>query len=366
VSVRVVIDTNVLLANLRGARPSNDLKLVLSDARDGRFALSVPSVVVDETVNKRREAATDVQRRLRQAHSDLAAMEAAFEIPAIDADALADAFREQLVQLLQGAQGTIEPLPDVAHGEVVDRALRRRKPFAGSGAGYRDALIWETILAFARSTDDLVVFITNNKKDFTDGEPSTLAQDLQDDLASVRAEGRVRIVPDLRVFKDTFVAAETIAADELRELLNEDSDLRAQLSAGLADQLRTHVFDRSDISRRERDYDLDLPSDVINWEVESAAVRKIERLFGVWVISARLSDHDVLLELEAELDAEVEIELYIEREGPPFDRREPWDKERHRETRQVSWSRTLLVGAEAMYRSEAKTLEDIYVFHVGL
>jgi predicted nucleic acid-binding protein len=85
--VRVILDTNILIANLRGARPSNDLKLVLADSRTGRFRLAVPDLVVEETVNKRREAAQDAERRLNKARSDLASVGAELDLPEFDVNA---------------------------------------------------------------------------------------------------------------------------------------------------------------------------------------------------------------------------------------------------------------------------------------
>jgi len=70
--MRVVIDTNILLANLHGHRPNNALKLVLADARRERFRLVVPELVVRELVNKKREGLVDADHRLRQSHATLA------------------------------------------------------------------------------------------------------------------------------------------------------------------------------------------------------------------------------------------------------------------------------------------------------
>lgn len=364
----MVLDTNVLLGNLRGARPSNDLKLVLADSRAGRFTVVVPELVLQEMVNKRRETAEEAVRKLRKAQSDLASVGTGIDLPAVDLDGVVAEFRKQLVDAFTSSKVEVRSLPNVGHDAIIRRALERRKPFAASGAGYRDALIWESVLAAAGATDDAVVLVTQNSKDFAENKEGTqLASDLVEDLEAVAAADRVRIVPDLGAFKDEFVAAETIAADELGERLNADSPLRTQLFTAVGKQLRSHVFNRDDISDRDRDWgDLDLPHDTIDAEIISATVSDVERPWGVWVLSAQVSEEDVLIEFEAEVDAEVEVEVEVVIEGDPFDPDEPWHRERHHRTMEVYSAKTLLIGAEATYRPVDESLEDVHVFHVSV
>ena len=35
---------------------------------------------------------------------------------------------------------------DISHADIVTRDLKRRKPFQQNGKGYRDTLLWETIV----------------------------------------------------------------------------------------------------------------------------------------------------------------------------------------------------------------------------
>ena len=366
--LQVILDTNILLANLRGVRPSNDLKLVLADARDGRFALIVPELVVDETVNKRRETAQGAERKLQQAQSDLAAVGATLELPNLDLTASVEEFREQLLKLLSTSKADVLTLPDVRHEKLVRRALERRKPFAASGAGYRDALIWETVLTLVGETDEEIVLVTTNSKDFaTDKAGTDLAGDLVRDLQERNAVGRVRLIPSLKAFKEAFVAAETIAADDLDNRLNTDSPVRDQLFDALRSQLRAHVFDRDDISDRSRETgDLDLPSGTIGATIVRMTVTNVEQLHGVSVLSARVSEDDVLLDLDAELEAEIELEVELEVEGEPFDAREPWHREHMYRTEWFFSGKTLMVVAEGTYRPADEILEEVYVVHVSL
>jgi hypothetical protein len=62
----------------------------------------------------------------------------------------------------------------------------------------------------------------------------------------------------------------------------------------------------------------------------------------------------------------VELELDVVVEGEPFHRDEPWHRERYRRTIYVPTSRTLLIGGEAMYRTDTESLDDLSVHSVRL
>ena len=79
---------------------------------------------------------------------------------------LEDAFERRLSDF--GA--SVIPSPSVPHSLLVTAELRRRKPFDGKGRGYRDALIWCSVLEAARDGAE-TAFITSNKADFP-AEPS--------------------------------------------------------------------------------------------------------------------------------------------------------------------------------------------------
>ena len=76
------------------------------------------------------------------------------------------------------------PYNDISHETVVKRALKNIKPFQESEKGYRDTLIWLSLLMYlktAKITDD-VIFISNNRKDFLRKNTVMLQQELLDDI----------------------------------------------------------------------------------------------------------------------------------------------------------------------------------------
>jgi PIN domain len=109
------------------------------------------------------------------------------------------AYRADLWRTLTNSGVRLLDLPDVAHRDLVERALARRAPFDDRGqAGYRDALIWHNLLEIAAS-GQMVIFVTNDG-DFLDRNDRTqLHPDLVQD---VRVAGldptRIRPVGSLK------------------------------------------------------------------------------------------------------------------------------------------------------------------------
>src|SRR5262245_41750996 len=73
----------------------------------------------------------------------------------------------------------------VPNEALVQRCLSRRKPFKMSGEGFRDALIWETIVRDVACHDASTYLITDNVKDFADPhDKSRLHPELVTDLVA--------------------------------------------------------------------------------------------------------------------------------------------------------------------------------------
>jgi hypothetical protein len=82
--------------------------------------------------------------------------------------------------------GSLLDHPSVAHHDLVDRVLARRRPFSEGEKGYRDALIWYSTLECAAS--GAVILLSANTKDFAreqDNGSYELASDLATDLEAL-------------------------------------------------------------------------------------------------------------------------------------------------------------------------------------
>ena len=148
-------------------------------------------------------------------------------------------FDDQLREL--GAYVASIPL-GVTHEQVLDRLHDGRKPFAGTTdreKGYRDYLIWETILALGDSDGERdergrlpVAFLTANSKDFA-GDDGTLHPELREE-----AEARgvsVTLHASIDEFIDTVVKP-TLPSSAQAAALLEDEAAKDTIGAYIAEQ----------------------------------------------------------------------------------------------------------------------------------
>lgn len=197
--IRLVLDTTVLCADFHLSRPTT-IQLV-GAASSGILAIHVSSVSVAEAKRRYEEDLVELGQLWHSKFRELSGGRYG-EVIELDVDGTLREARRRYPELLEerlsrnGIQ--IEPVPDVAHEVLVARDLQRRLPFRagqrGQSYGYRDALIWETVLRVAEQhPNDPVVFVTDNVRDF--GRSSTEVESRRDDgtlTLAIELESEVR------------------------------------------------------------------------------------------------------------------------------------------------------------------------------
>jgi hypothetical protein len=236
----VVLDTNALVGDWKLRSVSFQALLTASEAQ--RLAVAVPEVVVLELINKHRESllAAEAERDAAQRRLHELLIE---EPEESRRDALADANERYAALLrarLQQARAKVLPIPDVPHEELLTRALARNKPFnSKTGAGYRDALIWESVLRAAAQLGD-VTFITADGDFASNEDRQTL-----DETLRAEALGRgviVELERSLHRYVQVNIESVQAALDLLRKRAADDelfvettqAWMRAAVSEGVA------------------------------------------------------------------------------------------------------------------------------------
>jgi hypothetical protein len=182
---RLVIDANILVGSPRLS--SGAWRAALHAELSGAFVVCVPEVCLIEAAGW---FSREVPRRVTEFRKAAGQLEhLGFRIDDYGGwGSDSPALRQMELDLVNGydeylrerlAVGTVLPTPDVPHAHLVRRAVDRRKPFKETGAGYRDALIWESVCLLAETVP--VIFVSDNAKDFA-GPDGALAEELQEDL----------------------------------------------------------------------------------------------------------------------------------------------------------------------------------------
>lgn len=184
--MKIVFDTNILYEDffLRGAQVVD----ICETARQNNIEVYIPEVVYDEIVNQYREKLDEIQKEIDSSANKVRRISTTLSlnnpINEVARNQLLDEYPSILNQRLEELNIKKLPYPAIPHKEIVARDLKRRRPFQKSGKGYRDALIWETILRIIDNKDENpnVIFVNKNIHDFF--EKNELHQDLKEDLIS--------------------------------------------------------------------------------------------------------------------------------------------------------------------------------------
>jgi hypothetical protein len=289
----VVIDTTVLGGDwlLRGAAA----EFLVAESSRERLILVVPELVIREAVNLYRRKFESSEKALRSAvrdHRKLAIDSRDLQVGQLsidlDSQQATDTYEGSLRERLEKIGAEIAPIPDVAHDKLITRALAGHRPFDPHGhKGYRDALIWHTVLEVSRR-HGRVVFISNNVSDFavSKKEPAKLAARLREDVEALRDAGYLDAQVDLRSTPSMLVQMdyppEEGAAVALRNRLKRERDFRLRVAEQLDSAWTTSWPEwevEGDIEVEWEDSDLDLVGDVRDFAVDFSSAAKGDELF---------------------------------------------------------------------------------------
>jgi hypothetical protein len=222
--VFVLLDSNIYCGDwfLRGA----PFRYLCHFLNNEGHTLLVPRVVLDEVANVR---ARRFSEEAAVAGKAIAALHRLNGDDTKAASTLPVAKEYELLSLLkESIEGVVvleyNTLP---HDEIFRRALKAQRPFREGEKGYRDTLIWMSLLAFLRKQThpEEVAFITTNKNDFfSQSEDAEFHPDLREDLAGAN----VSPFKSLAAFVDRHVDKDLHGIDRVM--------LRPQIESFLEDQ----------------------------------------------------------------------------------------------------------------------------------
>ncbi len=215
----VVLDANVILADpwLRGTQ----FGTLIDGLKTVGGTLAVPALVVDEVVTKYEETYEQARGKTISCWEELNKLSREEIItPTIKpASQAASEYREWLLARLAQISARILPIPDVPHQVVIARELSRKRPFR-NGKGYRDYLIWETVLR----TPGRVVFVTMNTSDF--GEVGELHRDLAEDVERTAIKrDSFDVSWNLRAFNEVYILPRLQQLEEIRKRLEVEGQI---------------------------------------------------------------------------------------------------------------------------------------------
>lgn len=117
----------------------------------------------------------------------------------------------QAIEEQVGSKVTLLEWPTESHQEIVISCSKQKAPFThehGKDKGYKDYLLWRTVINELKNEDGIFVLITKDSGFYGDGE--VLHPDLQKDLTEINvSKDRFIICKDLSQFNNRFVTPYT-------------------------------------------------------------------------------------------------------------------------------------------------------------
>jgi hypothetical protein len=303
--VLVVVDTSVIVGE-GWWFDSPSFRVLMAECRKGNHSLAVPEIVVLEAVEKFRDEAYAAREALRKALRTTNTLGIYKSAPLPTDEVLAERVThyEKHLRAVVASVGTILPIPTVLHAEVVARALARRKPFDAKGrSGYRDTLIWETILASHGHPYGSTALLSRDG-DYAESDRKELARALRDDLDARDASGTVAYYDGLAPFLAAHVEPLRQAQDTLRQRVADDPTFRHALYSEVIEacialapwpiRLTADDIDSSLSAYETTQASVVTPIDVTYLDIENVR---------------RINADEFAVELLVELDADVDYEL---------------------------------------------------------
>lgn len=294
----VVLDTNIIYSDfhLKGAEIISLCQSI--ELIDGEVC--IPEVVMREVINKYKEKLTSISLETDKALKSYSRLTGKIikdnPISKKEVENEAKTFESYFRERVEELGIKVLPISTVPHDDVIARDLARRKPFTIEGKGYRDTLIWESILEILDHAKDLfeaptVIFVNKNYKDFCEDKTNNLHSDLVIDLvAKGLKDDCIRIVSDIStVTKDYIKPTQKV----LQKVINKFNEHKFYKEINLDKE----VIQRATHYLEDRTFDLE--DSPLRSEFENPTITDVDD------IKYRVTDVRVLSEDSVQIDLTV-------------------------------------------------------------
>jgi hypothetical protein len=142
---------------------------LLANANFHWLSVVVPQSVLEEVIANHQRQVCASERELRKVNRERKRLGVPLpEIPSESFD-----YRAYLMERFDTQLGIeLLPWPTVDHADLVRRAISRTPPFNENGGGYRDSLVWASVLELARKGHDVALVSADRSFAGTDGKLS--------------------------------------------------------------------------------------------------------------------------------------------------------------------------------------------------
>ena len=310
----IIIDTNVIHLDFK-LNKARIVTLCNTSTILGH-EIFIPEVVIDEIVKQYDEKAEEYINSFNKALKKLSDLSTSpiTQTP-IDAKGFISNYRNELNNRIKQLGIGIIPYPNTGHKIMVARELGKKKHFKDSTKGYRDALIWDSVMEHTQkySSNCGIIFLTANSKDFADKDKKDLHTDLiADCISNGIPTTSIRLVTDIQNFIDNEII---LRSTELKEKFNQ-----LQQDGGLGDidfiQLIQDYISKDMLDNLISSNDFDSYPGYAPGLYENPEITSIEKVSCSFNTIREISSDTILI--QSEVSVLVDLDCFIFRADLPL------------------------------------------------
>lgn len=238
--MQVILDTNILVNDF--FMKSSNFKILFEFSKKLPFDIIIPEVVEDEVANKYSEMLEsqyiEYIKAVQKMKSFFKSQNLDFLL--FDTEIEVQNYKEFLRELVERKKVKTLPYPKTSHKSMVLHALSRRKSFNSKGGGYRDKLIFDSIICKYSCPQETIVFISHNRNDFG-AEPK-----LEDDLfvgTKVSNRFRFEIYNSLSSFINKYIIPITDFDDSINTIPELSKIAGLNISEWIFKEIKNMIYD---------------------------------------------------------------------------------------------------------------------------
>jgi len=301
----IILDTCILCSDYH--MKGSYFHLLFDYIKKTKSSLIYPEVVVDEVKNKYKEKIEKYNNEYENAYNNLNKLSINKNDSIIEVNLVKTIVKDYNIYFNNRVRENnivITKYPKISHKKVVKRALDRKKPFSEDGqTGYRDFLIWETVLNILKNSENNVVFITSNSKDFSISEDQ-LHPSLIGDLDEKRiSKDKLLFYNSLKKFIDKHVIpklSEIEGLEKIKEKLVNNSCEELDFHRLLDDELKELLIG----------VNIDTEDARLPWQLEDVSIADITNSNNINIVDIRKLEKDELF-INAIVYAECDFDCFI-------------------------------------------------------
>lgn len=202
----IFIDTNIFFNHwyLENA----NFKYLFNYLENSSSILAIPEIICEEVDGKFKSEFSKIKNQYKDNVMQLNAFTPEKIVPNFESLNIDYSFKNELEKSTDSI--VFIKYNDIPNDDLVNRAIKRIRPFKDDDKGFRDTLIWLSFINFLKKekVNKKIAFINNNPTDFYDNSKKELHSDLLNDLDNLNIKNEFKIYHSIKEFIDKEVDKE--------------------------------------------------------------------------------------------------------------------------------------------------------------